>query len=63
MEEGGLALGEEDGGVGLAEEEVADGRVDHADDEENPVDPAPAEAGDDDAAEEGAQGWAQERSE
>jgi hypothetical protein len=55
-EEVGFAAGEEDGDVGLAEEDGADCRGDDADYGENVVDPAPAEAGDYRAAEERAQG-------
>lgn len=46
-----FAFVQEDRGVRLAEEEVADGRVEEADDGQDPVDPAPAQAADDEAAE------------
>jgi hypothetical protein len=51
------ALLKKDWGVGFAEEEEASGCVYEADDGQNPKDPAPAGALDDEAAEERALLW------
>lgn len=55
-----LARFEDDGGVAFSQEEEADDGVEAANDGQDPEDPAPAEVLHYDAAEEGAEGRAQQ---
>ena len=55
-----FARGEDDGGVGLLEEEEADEGVEGAHDREDPEDPSPAEGLHDQPPKEGTQGRAKE---